>query len=303
MNKKTLALSGLALGSMMALGCGDPAPTTDAGPMVSDTGPGMDPISQTYIVGAISIPAGPDAMNRVPGFNLDGMVNDGTGVGCVAGSEDFTSFSAEAGTDNVFVGSLVATLNGFLGGTGVQGAVDEQIASGALLLAMRVNDINSFASDSSVTLELFLVRQADCAMSPCAVTGSVMAGQAWRQDAVSLTPTPLSASISAGQLRGTVAALPLSFTVSDTPVTLTIRSANVGAGISATGLTNGAIGGSLLVADIVALAMPLAGGADVSGIIGPFADLDPMAGDPNTCSSISIGLGFTAVPALSVAPL
>ena len=33
------------------------------------------------------------------------------------------------------------------------------------------------------------------------------------------------------------------------------------------------------------------------------ADLNPRAADANTCDSISVGLGFTAVPALSVAAL
>lgn len=301
-NVKTLALSGVALTSMMALGCpSNPVtPGPDAG---GDSGPAMEAISQTYIVGAINIPNGPDDMNRVPGFNLDMVTSDGTAAGCVGVTEDFTSFTGEVGTDNQFVGALVGILAAVP--LDVQMAVDEQIASGALLLAMRVNDINSFSADSSVTLELFLVRQADCAMSPCAVTGSVMAGQAWRQDAVALTATPLSASITGGQLRGSVPALPLTFTASGEEISLTIRNATVGAGITATGLTNGAIGGSLRVMEILDLAEQIMPGIGptVRPIIEGNADLEPSAADPNTCGAISVGLGFTAVPALSVAPL
>lgn len=305
MNWKTLALSGVALGSMMLGGCPGGGGGTDSGmgggtdsPMVTA------PVSQTYIVGAINIPNGPDAMNRVPGFNLDGMNSDGSGTGCVGLTPDFTSTTGEAGTDNQFVGMLVGLIT-----TGamldVQAAVSDQIANGSLLLAMRVNDINSFTADSSVTLELFLVKQGDCTMDTCAVTGGVMAGQAWRQRAASLTPTPLMASITGGQLRGSVPALPLSFRASGRDIALTIRNAQVGAGISMTGLTNGAIGGSLRVQDILDLAeMIMPGiGATVAPIIRQNADLDPMTGMPNSCDSISAGLGFTAVPAMTVAPL
>ena len=61
MNKKTLALSGLALSSMMALGCGSPN-NTDAGMGGSDTPvPTMEPVSRTYIVGAITNEMGLDS--------------------------------------------------------------------------------------------------------------------------------------------------------------------------------------------------------------------------------------------------
>ncbi len=302
MNKKTLALSGLALSSMMALGCGSPN-NTDAGMGGSDSPvPTMEPITQTYIVGAINIPEGPDAMERVPGFNLDGMNTDGNGVGCVGGTVDFTSLAGEAGTDNQFVGMLTGLLAGF--DLDLQMSVNEQISSGALLLAMRVNDINSFSADSSVTLELFLVRQADCAMSPCPVTGGVMAGQAWRQDAVSLTPTPLSATITAGQLRGSVPALPLAFETDGMNIMLTIRNAQVGAGITATGLTNGAIGGALNIDEVLMIAETIMPGVSmtVRPILEGNADIEPTA-DPAICGAISVGIGFTAVPALSIAPL
>lgn len=305
MNLKTLALSGVAVGSMMLSGCpSDPVVGNDTGPVGNDTGMTMAPISQTYIVGAINIPDGADAMNRVPGFNLDMMNSDGTGAGCVGATPDFTSLTGEAGTDNQFVGSLVGLIS-----TGasldVQEAVSEQISNGSLLLAMRVNDINSFSADPSVTLELFLVKQASCMADTCPVTGAVMGGQAWQQRAASLTPTPLMASITAGQLSGTIPALPLSFTASGNTIMLTIRNARVGAGISATGLTNGAIGGSLRVQDILDLAeMIMPGiGATVAPIIRQNADLDPMTGMPNSCDAISAGLGFTAVPAMSVTNL
>lgn len=301
MNLKTLALSGVALGSMMVAGCPTTA-TTDTGPGASDS-PASAPMSVTYIVGAITIPDMPDAMNRVPGFNLDATDSmDGTGVGCVAANPDYTSLTGEAGVDNLFVGSLVGTLQ-TVGSINVQTSVSEQIASGALLLAMRVNDVNSFTTDTSVTLDLFLVKQGDCAGETCPVTGSVMVGQAWRQRSVAYA-TGVMGSITAGSLRATVPTLPLSFTASGNMINLDIQNANIGATITATGLANGQIGGGIAFAQLVSIAqmlMPALTEATLRGLIQ--ADLNPRASDANTCDGISVGLGFNGVSALSVAPM
>lgn len=300
MNKKTLALSGLALSSMMALGCGSPN-NTDAGMGGSDTPvPTMEPVSRTYIVGAITIPEAPDAMNRVPGFNLDATDSmDGGGDGCVGSNPDYTSLTGEAGVDNLFVGSLVSTIQ-TLGDINVQTSVNEQIASGSLLLAMRVNDINSFANDSSVTLDLFLVKQGDCAGETCPVVGGVMAGGAWTQRDAAYA-TGVSGSITAGSLRATVPSLPLNFTASGTMVNLTIQNANIGATITEGGLATGQIGGGIAFSQLVTIAMMLEDSLTEETLRSVVdADLNPRAADANTCDGISVGLGFTAVSAASV---
>lgn len=284
-------------------GVGFDAPTADGGADTgSDSGSVESPISRTYVVSAFSIPDADD-MGRVPGFNLDSMNSDGMGSGCVGAAPDYMSWTGEVGTDNQFVGSF----NGILGagGLNLQMSADEQIASGAQLLAMRVNDIDSFTADADVTLELFLVRQAVCVMSPCPLSGGVVADQAWRQDALSVTATPSPASIEDGQLRGGLTLLPLSFSSGSTNILLTIHDARVGAVISATGLTNGAIGGTLradeIINDVTERIQP--GSASTARpVIDGSADLEPTV-DPNLCASMSIGIGFTAVPAMSVAPL
>ena len=302
MNWKTLAVSGVALGSMMAMGCGGGS-GTDAGMNGgSDTPMVTAPMTVSYIVGAINIPEGP-VMNRVPGFNLDATDSmDGTGTGCVGANPDYTSLTGEAGVDNLFVGSLVATLQG-VGMINVQTAVSDQISSGALLLAMRVNDVNSFTADSNVTLDLFLVKQGDCAGTTCPVVGSVMAGQAWQQREVAIA-SGVMGSITAGSLRATVPTLPLRFTASGNMINLDIQNANIGATITAGGLANGQIGGGIAFAQLVSIAQmlePSLTEATLRGLIN--ADLNPRAADANTCDGISVGLGFSAVSAASIAPM
>jgi len=161
MNWKTLAL-GLAI-SGMAVGCGGGGGgTTDAGP--GDTG-GMAPVTRTYIIGAIDTEAdGPtDTVDNAYGFDIDGM-NGGPATSCT-GEPDFTSpISSAMGVDNQLAG-LATTLDGVLGGDGVNGAVRDQILAGKVLLILEVSDINSFTNDSSVMVRAVLgsVASATCA--------------------------------------------------------------------------------------------------------------------------------------------
>lgn len=262
-----------------------------------DGGP-LTGVSMTYIVGTMTIPNGP-AAGVTPGFNLDGINSGmGGGVGCVASNADYTSTTGEPGVDNLFVGSVVSTLM-TIGGVNVQTSVDDQIASGALLLAMRVNDIDSYTSDARVTLDLFLVKQAACAGAMCPVVGGVMPGQAWRQRAVAYV-TGAPGTITGGTLRSSAPSLPL--TVST--LNFEIQNANISAVITPTGLRTGQIGGTIPFAQVLTAAMMIMPGVSeslVRGIVHP--DLNPRVGMPATCDGVSIGYGFTAVPALSVAPL
>ena len=302
MNLNKIALCGVVAGSVAAMGCGSTTtpPGTDAGGG-GGTDAFMEPVDMTYIVGEISIPSMPDGTmpGTTPGFNLDGKVSVEGGAGnCEDFIQDYVNEQGETGVDNQLVGSLIGLLSGFVTDLDVQATVDEQISTGALLLAMRVNGINSFENDSSVTLDLFLVDPAGCAMSPCAPTGgTVSADQMWAMQAGPALATGLSATIEGGVLSGGPLDLPLSFEASGMTINLTIRDARVGGDISADGLANGNIGGELRIEDIIMLAeMIMPGIGDVArGILQESADLSPSS-DPMVCDSISAGIGFSAVP-------
>ena len=280
-------------------------PVIDAGMPVFDDAAIPDagmitfPTSVTYIIGTVSIPNGATAARVAPGFNLDAL-NSGTGggVGCVASNPDYVSLTGEVGVDNRFVGSVVGTLQS-VGGINVQTTVDGQIASGTLLLAVRVNDIDSFTNDASVTLDVFLVKQASCVGATCPVVGGVMPGQAWRQRAMAYA-TGAPATITGGNLRGVIPTLP--FNVD--PVRFDIQNATLGATILPAGLANGQVGGTIAFSQLITAAMAVAPGTSeplLRGVVQP--DLNPRPAMPDVCDGVSVGYGFTAVTAASVAGL
>ena len=304
MNWNKLALCGAVAGSVAAVGCGGGMTNPDTG-----TGGGndaammtMEPVSVTYIVDTITIPPSPTGamMNITPGFNLDGKVSVEGGAGnCEDAIGDYNSPSGETGIDNQLVGILISTLMGFISDLDVQATVEEQIASGSLLLAVQVNDIESFENDpDGVTLDLFLVDPAGCAMSPCPpMGGAVSGGASWVRQAGMPLASGLSATITDGVLNGGPVDLPLSFEASGTSITLTIRDATVGGDISETAMENGAIGGELRIDDVVMLAeMIMPGiGETARGLLEMYGDLSPTTADPLLCDSISAGIAFTAV--------
>ena len=167
MNLNKLAFSGVVVGSIAAMGCGSTPSTTDSGTPQNDAFmETMAPVSVTYVVSEISAPSAPDG-NVAPGFNLDEKVSDGTGTAtCEDLVEDFVSPTGETGVDNQFTGQLAGLL-GSLADVDIQMTIDQQIAEGGLLLALTVNDVNSFENDSSVTLDLAIVKPASCTEDSC----------------------------------------------------------------------------------------------------------------------------------------
>ncbi len=300
---KVPALVSIAIaGSAMTLGCYGPSGNDAAVYCCNDESLGRpEPVSRTYIVAAFVIPDAPTGpmMNITPGFNLDGKVSDGTAMNdCEDLDLDFVSPRRETGVDNQLVGSLLGQLTSVFTDLDVQATVDARVASGSFLLAMRVNDINSYENDSSVTLDLFLVDPAGCDASPCApMGGTVSAGAMWRMQAGPALATGLSATIEDSELSGGPLDLPLTLDVRGTTIDLTMRDARIGGHITATDLTDGGIGGALRVEDLVSSfeAIEPGLGETVRDLIAASADLTPSAADAQVCESVSAGIGFTAV--------
>ena len=91
--------------------------------------------------------------------------------------------------------------------------------------------------------------------------------------------------------------LQLALTVDGMNVPLTITNPEIRADVSETGLTNGAIGGELTIADLQMTVEMLGLDFDVEGVAGGFADLSPSAADPLTCEGLSVGITFGATSA------
>jgi hypothetical protein len=149
MNWKTLVV-GSAITGVAMVGCGGTVtPAGDAGP--GDSGI-MPPETHVYVIGMIDTEA--DDPAQAYGFNLDGM--EGGAAGTCFDQMDFVSpITGATGVDNQLAG-LAPTLDGLLGGDGVNGAIRDQIEAGKVLLMLEVSDINSYTNDSSVMVHAIL---------------------------------------------------------------------------------------------------------------------------------------------------
>jgi hypothetical protein len=213
----------------------------------------------------------------------------------------------------------------------------EQITSGSLLLVVEAREVNSLNNDTSVTVQLYLGRTATCfagcvwtgtactaspfsgSMAPttCGTHADMAACMGASRDDASCTPElsgstvaagqtletamsvgdPVMASISGGRLRAQAPQITLMINAGDFMIPLVIRNARIGGRITESGMTASAIGGSVLVDDIVnaAEAAMMGLGMTARSLLEGIADIDPTAANPQICSSLSAGIDFTAV--------
>ena len=204
MNSKKIVLVALMI-SVLGIGCG---PTEVV----------AEPITVTYVVNTADVPE-PDAMDRLPGFDLD-SANGTAATDRCDDALDFTSpITSAGGVDNQLGANVIGLLASMLP-AGVAGSIEEQIAAGTFLLLMEVSDINSFNNDSSVNVTLFLgALPAGTTMAMVGGDGRLTAGQTFTSMTTLATVT--GAAIVGGRLTVAADSLPLSLTVSGTAVTLT----------------------------------------------------------------------------------
>ncbi len=285
----------------------DAVAAADASRTRRDSGPrpdsavdaGPTPSTITYVIDTYDLPDAPRGprSDEAPGLDLDGRVSDGTSSStCEDFQPDLVSPLGELGVDNQLVASLHGLLSGFIVDFDLQATLDEDIASGRRLLAIRLTELDSFVDDGAVRVELFLVKPEGCTRDVCAPPGGVVSPDAlWIMGLV-----PIGGGlgeISGGRLH-IVTDFPLDFEASGMTITITIQDAILEADVSPLGLDNGVVAGGLRVDDIVFLADTIMPGIGETarGILQDLADLDPSASDPLLCDEISAGLGMTAVP-------
>lgn len=302
MDWKKLALCAAMAGTTVACGGGG--------------GDGMDPVTRRYVVSVIEIPEA-DGTTAV-GFNLDDMVSTGEGTTCVELTPDYTSINdpGEDGVDNALA-SLVPQLGMLLGDSCPAGTpaaeclsalLSQQIAEGSVLLVMEVRDINSYANDDSIALQLYLGKVPGCddtMPETCApmLEGSTLApGQDFELTAVG---SVVDGSITNGRMTANTPSLTISINTMDLMLDLILRNAEVRANITEGSLTNGAIGGSLRVQDIADAAEAIMPGLGmtVMSVLSGIADMEPQSADPTTCDALSAGIRFQAVEAAAPAAM
>jgi hypothetical protein len=251
--------------------------------------------TRTYVISVLTLPepSGSGVTAAAAGFDLDGVRSTGAGTTCVELTPDYASLNdpGELGIDNAMA-SLVPTIES-LSEESIDEMYERAILEGRLLLLVQVRGIDDYASDESIEVQLY-AGQVPGGGAPIAAGGSLAPDQTF-------TGTPIGGAvmgvITSGRLR---ARLPLLSLESDALLLgSNLRDVELRANITPSTLSSGAIGGSLLVAEIAADAeATMAGlGATALTVLHGVSDLQPQAADPSTCDSLSTGLLFSAVSA------
>lgn len=244
--------------------------------------------SESYVVSTIRI--GDTGANGTDAFGLDLDGQIGGPPGRCTDQPDFRSpISGATGVDNQMVNLflLIATM-----GTDEDSELRIALSSGALLLGIRVVDINSFAEDSSVDVHLALLDVASGEMLPIDASGAIAPGGHY---VVREELGTFRGMITNGNLEVSTSAAPRLLPLLGSTPSLRVSRLTLRAHITATGLTSGELGGDVSVDDIVqtltAAGLPV-DRTTIEGVVPP--DLDPDASG-FSCGGLSTGASITAV--------
>jgi hypothetical protein len=241
--------------------------------------------------------------NIVPGFNLDGLVSDGTDAeSCL--HTDFTSPPPdnEPGVDNQ-LGPILDAVGSSLD---IGGTIAENILEGSVLILMEVEHVDSTMNDGCVTLNLYLGQMPAGVAMPVDSDGDgiIDANQTFDIDPASLVAGEPLISVQGQIVNGRLSAGPvdieLNLPVSGATLNLNIRTAQVRLSFAGDNITAGVIGGGLNIVEtvetIVAIDPDAIPESLATSVLEAQADLE--IDDEGFCTAVSIGLVFEGVPAV-----
>ncbi len=320
MNKQSLitltamsALAGLGCSSMdtptMSEPLPDPPPMTDDGGM--DPTPDPDPTPTTpaecaggetyvYVLDRIDIghPTGDDE-TIVPGFDLDGVVSDGTDLESCR-QVDYTSPNGVPGIDNQLGPAIMDVPD-----VNVSADLAAEIARGDLLLMVRLRHVDDLVADDCVDADvLFAEMPAGMTEPEMDEDERFMPGQTFDVSAATVTSdgqprvTFEGATITAGRLEASAeTVIPFQIPTPDGElVELALIDPMVAADITADGLYDGVLGGRLDKAETINALSFAADPLLVDALIRGLADLDPD--ERGMCQSVSAAMVYDGVPAV-----
>ncbi len=261
----------------------------------SDAGGGGGSGDYLYVINELKVP---DVASECIGLDLDGKPG-----GTCGGQDDCGD-----DVDNNFAALLNAAASFGGGGTDIGASIQDNINQGKLVLLVRLRNVDSFADDSDVQVDVLLGMLPDGVSMPMlGADGKLAPGQTFDIDARSLDGgmpmASVPARITGGKLESDPVDLPLNFTVGGEELTLVLKGTRFVADmVSSDGIGSsmqiGVLGGSIsipAVVDLVCKFAPEQAGTAVP-LLQSFADIESMPGS-GECDMISAGLGFVAVSA------
>lgn len=268
----------------------------------------LDGTPLTFIISALRIPARGTEVNA-HGLNLDGR-DSGEGTiteQCDSRTRDYAAVDdpMHVGVDNAaqnFVPQVENLLDRAECGGDPNGCIDRQlsqsIATGSLLLAVHLTNVDSLSFDSEVTVQLF---EATFDGSPLLdAEDRISPGQMFGRGAA--LGEAVFGDIFEGRLRVRFEDLDITALETVDAVTLltapTLETVELRANVSEAGLQQGVLAGLSPLAAMTArleVTRP-AEAAVIGGILADLADVSPSA-DMTVCEQLSIGFSFDAVSA------
>lgn len=284
--------SGLDTGFDAAVDAGFDA-AVDAGPL---TGDDYFYVFDVLDIGAAA-PGGDPTI--VPGFDLDGVVSDGTEIETCR-TPDFTSPppDSEMGVDNSLGPLLAREESTFNIRANLRGSVQ----TGALLVLLRLRGVDDLVDDDRVEVDVLFGLLPEGTAAPALAGARFEPGQTFDIDGRSLDAemnprVTLPGRIVDGRLRAGPGNLGLSIPFGAELVELQLDRVELRADVATTSLSRGVIGGALDVEE-TALALEPISDFDIALIrlvLNGAADLDRVG---SACTSVSVGLVFEGVDAI-----
>lgn len=263
---------------------------TDA-PLALPDGP-LGGTRYAYVMSTADIPAVTPADEAV-GFDLDGILSDGTGRGCTEAVDFRSPITGSLGVDNQVAANLVPLIASMVP-EGLAASIEAQIANGTSLLVLEMTGADSLIDDPLVAVHVFYGRLPAGGPPLLDVDGRIAPGQTFLVEE-DLGTAP--GEIVGGRLLTTIARLPLRFTFGGSPLIITIGDVRFEGTVGPTSIFSAEAGGGLTVANVVELfdaAGVTLGESAVRSLARP--DLDEDAS--SVCNTISAGLTIEAVEAI-----
>lgn len=287
--------------------CETTEPVTTDDQRTREPGTELNGETRTFIVNALTVPDGADG--TAAGFNLDGIDsgNGGGGETCEDFQPDYLPLTThdpdQVGVDN----SLIAVLGALQGivDFDVNASLEEQLASGSLLLLVQVSGIDSLQNDPEIEMQLMLGELPDGATLEFDGTGAIAADQTF--DVAMALGTPVKGDILDGRVAAQTSGLTLRVDTGDIALDLQIITPEVRFNITGGGLDAGQIGGVLNLDQLVTSAAQIPQVAEfcdgdpecpaARDLLGIYADVNPSSADPEVCEALSVGIAFSATTA------
>jgi len=250
--------------------------------------------TRSFVIATLGFTRVDEATGKTPGFDVDGVVSDGTDPGSCL-KKDFVGPDGEIGVDNqlaVFVPELEKIL-----GDAVDGLVQGAINNGDLLIMLNVHGAGSMQDDSCVDLSVVLGN----GKPTLGTDGAIEAYQTFDLDRQGEVSLARGGKIEGGVLTIGPFELAIPIAIFDVSFTVHVHDALVRLTVDAEDGTikEGILGGGIVPQEVIDGVKVGAGVAQYTGILSVVlnqnADLRP---DPEgTCQQISAAFKISAVEA------